>query len=249
MARRKTRCKPLGTIWEIPDDLWEKILPILSDFWPKKPTGRRVANWRDAQRDHFRMRNGCQWEQLPRGSAPRAPSTTGSSGGSPAGSSRRSGRSWSPSATNWRGAVGLAVGRRDAGQGPVRGGKRRARTHRSRQERDQEEPGDRRRRRPAGRGDRRGQHGRSAAAWRPRSRRSSSSDPTRRRWSRTCAWTRGMTTRRVVKRPRRRLCRPTSGGSARRRRRVIGRAGISRGAGWRSGLRMAVEVPRHPGAV
>ena len=46
MARRKPRIKPLGTIWEIPDALWQRIEPILKDFWPKKPTGRRTANWR-----------------------------------------------------------------------------------------------------------------------------------------------------------------------------------------------------------
>ena len=28
MARRKSRRKPLGTIWEIPDELWMRIEPI-----------------------------------------------------------------------------------------------------------------------------------------------------------------------------------------------------------------------------
>jgi len=42
MARRK----PLDTIWEIPDELCRRIEPILREFWPKKPIGRRVANWR-----------------------------------------------------------------------------------------------------------------------------------------------------------------------------------------------------------
>jgi hypothetical protein len=47
-SRRKTKRKPppLGTTWEIPDPLWVRIKPILLEFWPKKPTGRRVANWR-----------------------------------------------------------------------------------------------------------------------------------------------------------------------------------------------------------
>ena len=36
--RRKSKPRPLGTIWEVPDALWEKILPILREFWPKKPT-------------------------------------------------------------------------------------------------------------------------------------------------------------------------------------------------------------------
>ena len=46
MVRREPRRKPLGTIWEISDELWRRIEPILLEFWPKKPTGRKVANWR-----------------------------------------------------------------------------------------------------------------------------------------------------------------------------------------------------------
>ena len=54
MARRTPRTKPLGTIWEIPDELWRRIEPILKEFWPKKLTGRKVANWRSGpQRDHL----------------------------------------------------------------------------------------------------------------------------------------------------------------------------------------------------
>jgi len=71
--RRKPKSKPLGTIWEIPDALWERILPILLKFWPKKPTGRRTANWRAALNGIiFRMRTGCQWEQLPRKFGPKS---------------------------------------------------------------------------------------------------------------------------------------------------------------------------------
>jgi hypothetical protein len=32
MARRKSRCKPLGTIWEISDALWQRIEPILESI-------------------------------------------------------------------------------------------------------------------------------------------------------------------------------------------------------------------------
>lgn len=74
-SRRKTKRKPrpLGTIWEIPDPLWERIKPILLVFWPKKPTGRRVANWRLVLNGIiFRMRTGCQWEQLPRKFGPKS---------------------------------------------------------------------------------------------------------------------------------------------------------------------------------
>src|SRR3954452_2255877 len=66
MARRKPRRKPLGTIWEIPDELWRRIEPILKEFWPRKVTGRHVANWRKMLNAIlFRMRSGCQWERLP----------------------------------------------------------------------------------------------------------------------------------------------------------------------------------------
>ena len=42
------------------------IEPILLEFWPKKPTGRKVANWRKMLNAIiFQMRSGCQWDQLP----------------------------------------------------------------------------------------------------------------------------------------------------------------------------------------
>ena len=104
-SRRKPKSKPLGTIWEIPDDLWEKIQPILQEFWPKKPTGRQTANWRKALNGIiFRMRTGCQWDQLPEQVRPQEhrPRLV------PAVGRRRvmegSGRCWSPSATNSAGS-------------------------------------------------------------------------------------------------------------------------------------------------
>ena len=73
MARRKSRRPPLGTIWEVPDALWERIEPILKAFWPRKPTGRPPAHWRRTLNGIiFRMRTGCQWEQLPRKFGPRS---------------------------------------------------------------------------------------------------------------------------------------------------------------------------------
>jgi putative transposase len=74
-AKRKKagKRKPLGTIWEVPDSLWERILPLLKDFWPAKTTGRHHANWRQALNGIiFRMRSGCQWEQLPRKFGPKS---------------------------------------------------------------------------------------------------------------------------------------------------------------------------------
>ena len=73
MVRRKPRRKPLGTIWEISDELWRRIEPILLEFWPKKPTGRKVANWRKMLNAIiFRMRSGCQWDQLPERYGPKS---------------------------------------------------------------------------------------------------------------------------------------------------------------------------------
>lgn len=73
MARRKSRRKPLDTIWEVSDELWQRIEPILTAFWPKKPTGRHVANWRKMLNAIiFRLRSGCQWDQLPERFGPKS---------------------------------------------------------------------------------------------------------------------------------------------------------------------------------
>ena len=71
--KKAKKAKPLGVIGEVPDDLWQRILPILQEFWPRKPTGRRVADWRQALNGIiFRMRTSCQWEQLPRRFGPKS---------------------------------------------------------------------------------------------------------------------------------------------------------------------------------
>jgi len=74
-TRRKKpkKVKPLPTIWEVSDDLWQRLLPILAEFWPTQPTGRHHANWRKAINGIiFRMRSGCQWDQLPRKFGPKS---------------------------------------------------------------------------------------------------------------------------------------------------------------------------------
>lgn len=74
-TRRKKpkKVKPLPTIWEVSDDLWQRLLPILEAFWPTQPTGRHHANWRKAINGIiFRMRSGCQWDQLPRKFGPKS---------------------------------------------------------------------------------------------------------------------------------------------------------------------------------
>jgi putative transposase len=65
MARKK---KVVDTIWEVPDDLWALIEPILKeDAPPPKNPGRPRADWRRALNGIiFRMRTGCQWNKLPK---------------------------------------------------------------------------------------------------------------------------------------------------------------------------------------
>src|SRR5262245_63831801 len=71
--KRAKKVKPLPTIWEVSDDLWQRIRPVLEEFWPTKATGRHHASWRKALNGIiFRMRSGCQWEQLPRKFGPKS---------------------------------------------------------------------------------------------------------------------------------------------------------------------------------
>jgi putative transposase len=73
MARKRRKALKLDTIWEVPDALWQRVLPVLLEFWPRKATGRKVANWRLALNGIiFRMRSGCQWDQLPRRFGPKS---------------------------------------------------------------------------------------------------------------------------------------------------------------------------------
>jgi transposase len=57
---------PLPTIWRVPDELWGRIVPILTELDPPKSTGRPRNDPR-ATLDAilFRMRTGVQWNQLP----------------------------------------------------------------------------------------------------------------------------------------------------------------------------------------
>ena len=136
MVRRKPRRKPLGTIWEISDELWRRIEPILLEFWPKKPTGRKVANWRKMLNAIiFRFAAAASGTNCPSGTDPRALSTTGSRAGLQQGSSSESGRSWSPSVTNSAGCSGSgsrptrcwarpALGGKKTGKNPTDRGKK-----------------------------------------------------------------------------------------------------------------------------
>jgi putative transposase len=66
MARRKSKTKPLPTIWEVNDELWTIIQPILEELDPPAKTGRPRTGQRDALNGIiYQMRSGCQWNQLP----------------------------------------------------------------------------------------------------------------------------------------------------------------------------------------
>ena len=55
------------TLWEVPDDVWTMVEPILNDWYPAKPKGhRRVDLRRVLNGIIFRLRTGCQWNQLPK---------------------------------------------------------------------------------------------------------------------------------------------------------------------------------------
>ena len=166
MTRTKAQPKPLSTIWEIPDELWRRIEPILKEFWPRKATGRHVANWRKMLNGIiFRLRSGCQWEKLPERYGPK--STVHDwfqrwvQGGilekiwamMVAECDELGGVQW-----QWQSAAAML------GKARFGGEKDGQESHRRRQERDQEEPGDRWRWRSSGRGDRRGQRGRAEIA-------------------------------------------------------------------------------------
>ncbi len=67
MPRAKNdAARPLETIWEVPDALWERLEPILLKQYPPARIGRpRVDLRRVVDGVIFRMRSGCQWNQLP----------------------------------------------------------------------------------------------------------------------------------------------------------------------------------------
>ena len=57
----------LPTIWRVPDELWEKIEPVIAEHDPPKHTGRRRIGARAAlDAIIYRLRTGCQWNQLPK---------------------------------------------------------------------------------------------------------------------------------------------------------------------------------------
>ena len=58
--------KPLPTIWDVPDGLWERIEPVILELDPLKAKGRkRVDQRKMLEGIIFRMRSGRQWNHLP----------------------------------------------------------------------------------------------------------------------------------------------------------------------------------------
>jgi putative transposase len=67
MARKRKAAEPLPTIWGVPDELWERLVPILRKYDPLARTGRPRIDPRAAlEAIIFRLRTGCQWNHLPR---------------------------------------------------------------------------------------------------------------------------------------------------------------------------------------
>lgn len=66
MPTTEATAGPLPTIWSLPDELWERIEPIMERRYPPAATGRPRADLR-LMLDGivFRMRTGCQWNQMP----------------------------------------------------------------------------------------------------------------------------------------------------------------------------------------
>ena len=45
--------KPLPTIWDVPDDLWERIEPVILQLDPPKARGRKRADQRKMLEWHY----------------------------------------------------------------------------------------------------------------------------------------------------------------------------------------------------
>ena len=59
--------KPLPAIWDVPDDLWARIDPVILQLDPPKARGRKRTDQRKMLEGIiFRMRSGCQWNHWPK---------------------------------------------------------------------------------------------------------------------------------------------------------------------------------------
>lgn len=64
MTKRK---RSMPTLWEVPDELWERVAPLLKRLDPPASTGRHSVDQRPVlDAIIFRLRTGCQWNHIPR---------------------------------------------------------------------------------------------------------------------------------------------------------------------------------------
>jgi transposase len=64
--KQRKNWEELGTIWEVSDELWTQIGPVLAEVDPPKRIGRpRIDPRATLNAILFRLRSGCQWNQLP----------------------------------------------------------------------------------------------------------------------------------------------------------------------------------------
>jgi putative transposase len=67
MSKKKAERQEQPTLWGIPDEVWPLMQAILDEDYPAKPKGhRRVDLRRVLNGIIFRLRTGCQWNQLPK---------------------------------------------------------------------------------------------------------------------------------------------------------------------------------------
>lgn len=58
---------PIPAIWELPDDLWERIEGLLDEYDSPKATGRKRKEARRMLNGIiYRFRTGCQWNHIPK---------------------------------------------------------------------------------------------------------------------------------------------------------------------------------------
>jgi putative transposase len=63
----RVRKKRIPTLWEVPDQLWERIEKLIDDFDSPAPTGRKREDTRKILDGLiFCFRTGCPWNPIPR---------------------------------------------------------------------------------------------------------------------------------------------------------------------------------------
>lgn len=61
MSQKNNQPMEWPTIWQVPDELWARLQPLLADLDPPEPNGRKRIDLRAAlDALIFRLRSGCQ---------------------------------------------------------------------------------------------------------------------------------------------------------------------------------------------